>query len=236
MSLRGRLRRPLRGAYRRLCRRLHSKKVDWSVFNALNGLMRHDSLEDVVEVFAAVSVIAYGIAALGLWLGDRPGGPLRWRLATTTAFAAAGIGLLVSQVISHLWDRPRPYQTHPHTTILVTGPNPDPSFPSDHATAAFAIAFAVYFFSRRAGIVFLVGATAIALSRIFVGLHYPTDVLGGAAIGFGSALVLRRPLTWVTAGVARLTDPLLRPLWALVARARARRRESLPPSPDAGSL
>ena len=107
--------------------------------------MSRDAYEDTIEVFAAVSAIVFTVAALALWLGDHPGGRLRWRLATTSAFAAAGLGLLASQVISHLWDRPRPYIANPDGVILVTAANPDPSFPSDHATAAFAIAFAILF-------------------------------------------------------------------------------------------
>lgn len=203
------------------------RRVDWSIFHGLNGLMGRDGAEDVVEVFAAFSTIVFGLAAMGLWLGDRPGGPLRFRLATISAFAAAGIGLLVSQIISHLWERPRPFVTDPTGAILVTPPNPDPSFPSDHATAAFAIAFAIFYFSRRAGFVFLAAATAIALSRVFAGVHYPSDVLGGAVIGFASAavvvLLLQRPITWLAMLLSRLTDPLVRPLWTLVKRTSGER-------------
>lgn len=205
--------------------------MDWSILHDLNGLMSRDAYEDTIEVFAAVSAIVFTVAALALWLGDHPGGRLRWRLATTSAFAAAGLGLLASQVISHLWDRPRPYIANPDGVILVTAANPDPSFPSDHATAAFAIAFAILFFSRRAGIVFLVGATAIALSRVFAGVHYPSDILGGAVVGLGAAaivvLLLQRPIAWFTSRLSRLTDPLVRPLWARVTRTRERRAGSL---------
>lgn len=205
--------------------------MDWSIFHDLNGLMSRDGYEDTVEVFVAVSAIVFAVAALGLWLGDRPGGPLRWRLATTSAFAAAGLGLLVSQVISHLWERPRPYSANPDGVILVTAANPDPSFPSDHATAAFAIAFAILFFSGRAGIVFLVAATGIALSRVFAGVHYPSDILGGAVVGLAAAaivvLLLQRPIAWLTALLSRLTDPLVRPLWTRVARAPGGRKEPL---------
>jgi len=94
----------------------------------------------------------------------------------------------------------------------------DPSFPSDHAAAAFAIAFAVLAFSRRAGIAFLVAAALIALSRVALGMHYPSDVLAGALVGFGAAtLVTTLGRTWVVrlvVLVSRVTDPLLRPVWA----------------------
>jgi undecaprenyl-diphosphatase len=126
--------------------------------------------------------------------------------------------MLTNQAIAHLWDRPRPFADHRALTHLLAAPSPNPSFPSDHAAAAFAIAFAVLAFSRRAGALFLVVATAIGLSRIALGMHYPSDVLAGALVGFGAAtLVTTLGSPWIArlvVLVSRATDPLLRPVWA----------------------
>lgn len=199
------------------------------MFHWLNGLLAgNDGPQDVLEVFTEISVPLFGAAAVLLWLGDRPGGPFRWRLATTTALASAGLGLLVSQVIGHVWFRERPFTAHPGDTVLLIAPSPDPSFPSDHATAAFAIAFAILFVSRRAGAVFLAGAVAIALSRVFVGAHYPGDVLAGAGVGLVSAAAVtflgRSAALAVTRLVTRATDPFVRPLRAGFDRVVAARR------------
>ena len=106
--------------------------------------------------------------------------------------------------------------------MLFTPPSHDASFPSDHATAAFAIAVAVFCFHRRIGAVFLVAAAAIAVSRVLLGMHYPTDVLAGALTGTTAALVVCTPgrpiLVRVTALGARLTDPLLQRAWRVGAR------------------
>ena len=60
----------------------------------------------------------------------------------------------------------------------------DFSFPSGHTCASFAAAFALYkTLPRRWGIACLVLAALISLSRLYVGVHYPSDVLGGAAVG-----------------------------------------------------
>jgi hypothetical protein len=67
-----------------------------------------------------------------------------------------------------------------------------PSFPSDHAVAAFAIAFVVAVIGRRMGALFLAGASVLALARVVAGIHYPGDVLGGAVIGLVSALLVLR--------------------------------------------
>ncbi|HEY7177738.1 MAG TPA: phosphatase PAP2 family protein [Gaiella sp.] len=134
-----------------------------------------------------------------------------------SALVSAGLALGVNQVISHLWERARPFTEHPALTHVLSARTADPSFPSDHASAAFAIAFAVLAFSRRGGGLFLLAATVVGLSRIALGVHYPSDVLAGAFVGYLAATLvttLGRP--WVMRIVvvlSRFTDPLLRPLW-----------------------
>ena len=66
----------------------------------------------------------------------------------------------------------------------------DASFPSDHATAAFAIATAIWLRWRAAGAVALVLAAVLAVGRVAVGVHYPGDVVAGAALGTGAAVAL----------------------------------------------
>ena len=123
--------------------------------------------------------------------------------ASSSGLIAAAVALAANQVIAHLWTRPRPFTEHPALTHVLAARTTDPSFPSDHAAAAFAIAFAVLAFSRRGGIGFLVAATLIGLSRVALGMHYPSDVLAGALVGFGAATLvttLGRP--WVIRLVA----------------------------------
>jgi undecaprenyl-diphosphatase len=90
-------------------------------------------------------------------------------------------------------DRPRPFIAHPDTVHLFAKHAADPGFPSDHATAAFAIAVALLLHSRRWGTFALIAATILAITRVAMGIHYPTDVLAGAAIGALSALTLNLP-------------------------------------------
>jgi undecaprenyl-diphosphatase len=110
---------------------------------------------------------------------------------------AAGFSALLALGIAHLivdlWARPRPYIAHAADAHLFIPPSPDPSFPSDHATAAFAIAVALLLRHRKAGLVALVFATVVSLARVAVGTHYPGDVLAGAAVGAFAALVFWHP-------------------------------------------
>jgi undecaprenyl-diphosphatase len=188
--------------------------MDWSLTHLLNSAVAtRDAVEDPVTALAALAVPLYAAATILLWLLDRPYARARWKVACVSALASAGVALLANQAIGHLWDRTRPFAAHPGAVHLLAARSGDPSFPSDHAAAAFAIALAVFAVSARAGAVFLLAATAIAVSRVALGLHYPSDVLAGALVGWASAqLVVHVGRPWTLRAVAllsRLTDPVL---------------------------
>jgi undecaprenyl-diphosphatase len=106
---------------------------------------------------------------------------------------SAGLGLAVGKVISELVDRARPFVADPHGVHLFTHHAADPGFPSDHATAAFAIAVAIALRKRGWGIFALVAATVLSVGRVALGVHFPSDVLAGAALGTLAALALWVP-------------------------------------------
>ena len=192
--------------------------MDWSLFHAINSAVAtRDWAEDPITLFGGFAAQLYGAAIVALWFVARPYGVPKWKLACASGLVAASVAMLINQVISHLWERPRPFVTHQAFTHLLSAPSPDPSFPSDHAAVAFAIAFAVLAFSRRAGLFFLAAATLISLSRIALGLHYPTDVLAGMLVGWAAATLttgLGRPsVTRLVVIVSRISDPLLTGVW-----------------------
>ena len=204
--------------------------MDWSLFHLVNTeVATRDWLEDPVTTIATLAVPLYALATICLWLVSRPPGISRWRLAGVSALSAAGVAMGANQVIAHVWDRPRPFTAHAAATHLLSAPSPDPSFPSDHAAVAFAIAFCVLAFSRWAGAGFLVAAAFIGLSRVALGMHYPSDVVAGVLVGWVSALLvvrLGRPfVVRITVLVARVTDPLVTPVWTRVASRMPSRRE-----------
>jgi len=196
--------------------------MDYRTYHAINDFFAaHRWLAHGFSGFEAVAPVLLGVAAFGLWLLARPGSGSRWKLASASALAAAALGLLVNRVVAAFWDRPRPYESHPAAHVW-GGRSHDPSFPSDHASAAFGIAFAVFFFDRLVGSFFLAAAALIAAGRVFVGAHYPADVLAGLAVGLACAIVvvrLARPfLALCVRLVERVTDPLVAPAWRVFGR------------------
>lgn len=207
--------------------------MDWSLFHLLNDLLAdHSSIADYIEDFVTYwAVPVFVIATFALWFLDRPGPWYRFKIAFLVGLTSAAVGLLASQVITHFWNRERPYVAHPHETFLLATPSQEPSFPSDHAIAAFAIAVSVALIGGRLlGSLFLAGATLLALARVFVGLHYPGDVAGGALIGLLSALLVFVAADGRFVSIARLlsrlTDPLVSPAWTALDAYKSRRPRS----------
>jgi undecaprenyl-diphosphatase len=165
--------------------------VDASILHALNGfLVRHDGVEDPLVAYVNLAEALFlGMLVLAFLLA---GGHRRvaTRRAAVAAGLSAGLGLAAAQVLSRLVDRPRPFVAHPDAVHLFARHAADPGFPSDHATAAFAIGVALFLRRRAWGAAVLVAATVLAVGRVAMGVHYPTDVIGGAALGALAALAL----------------------------------------------
>ncbi|MFD0416898.1 phosphatase PAP2 family protein [Streptomyces sp. NPDC127108] len=126
--------------------------------------------------------------------------------AVVWAPLAAGIAVLVNVPIRGFVERPRPFVDHQGLEVLVDGKT-DYSFVSDHATLAMAIGVGLFVANRKFGIAGIALAVAEGFCRVFMGVHYPTDVVGGFALGTAVALLLSplamALLTPVTKAVAR---------------------------------
>ena len=190
--------------------------MDYRVYRAVDNFARHHTwLAHAANDFEKWGVAVYAAAVVLLWFAARPGrAGWPWKGGALAATTSAFVGLLVNRAISSAWDRPRPYETHPNAYHLSR--SHDPSFPSDHASAAFAIAFAILFFDVGVGAVFLAFAVLIAVGRVLIGAHYPGDVLAGLGVGMVVAAIVAvaaRPLVLrIVSLLERVTDPLVAPL------------------------
>ncbi|MBR5278534.1 MAG: phosphatase PAP2 family protein [Clostridia bacterium] len=97
------------------------------------------------------------------------------------------IALLLSLIVCNLTLKPivnriRPYDIKEGIELLITKPH-DASFPSGHSSASFAAAVAMVLYNKKIGIPAVVLASLIAFSRLYLYVHFPTDVLGGIILG-----------------------------------------------------
>jgi len=111
-------------------------------------------------------------------------------------FVASGVSYIFNQIIGAIWFRERPFLVVEGVTKLIEKSAFDKSFPSDHTTLAFALAFSVFIYDKRWGSIFLVLATILGLSRVVVGVHYLTDIFGG--------VLMAAVIVWVTYRVGNM--------------------------------
>lgn len=153
---------------------LHEADID--LFRAMNLAGSNQAL-DVVMVFFTILGISYVIAIVSvpLWISNK-------RESTIDVLVLIVIVTVLTELIKILVDRPRPLDelTNVNTILSASGP----SFPSAHASRAFAVAALLFLrVPRRSGILAVVIASLIAVSRVYLGVHWPTDVLAGAVLG-----------------------------------------------------
>ncbi|WP_405992386.1 phosphatase PAP2 family protein [Streptomyces sp. NBC_00986] len=102
---------------------------------------------------------------------------------------AASFAVLVNVPIRGFVERPRPFLDHTGLDVLISGKT-DYSFVSDHATITMAMGVALFVADRRFGVAGIGLALLEGFCRVYMGVHYPTDVIGGFALGTAVALLL----------------------------------------------
>lgn len=111
-----------------------------------------------------------------------------WRTTGCLMLAAMLLGLLLGEIaLKNIICRPRPFQEMPEISLLIPPPS-GYSFPSGHSCASFAAATIIFLKDKRPGTAALALAALIAFSRVFLFVHYPTDVLAGSLLGVLCAL------------------------------------------------
>jgi membrane-associated phospholipid phosphatase len=170
--------------------------LDVSIFRALNDFCGWNPALDriVVNLEALKGSLFMGIVGM-LWYWPDKEMPRR-RETILTMLLVVAVSLIINRTLSTLV----PFRYRPMFSIGANAPTlewrPDlehwSSFPSDYATYLFAIAASFWLISRWWGLFFGLFATFVAVARVYLGIHYPSDVLVGALIGIATSIVINR--------------------------------------------
>lgn len=170
---------------------------DKSTFLTIHQLAGQSSLLDAFGVFLAHGLIFIMVGMVVIFAvirAIRTHGPnfARMRnaahilfISAFSAISAYGVKVLMSVILF----RPRPYLALSNITPLLL-PVSNHAFPSGHASVAFAMAMTVWWYSKKWGSLMLVLAAFVSFGRVFVGVHYPIDVIIGAFSGMLFAVLI----------------------------------------------
>ncbi len=162
-------------------------QFDTTLFEAIHGIVGTVSALDIAGTFFARSLPLLMAAAFLVFLIIEADWKVRFR---KFAFAAIAIILsrwIIGETVQFFYPRVRPSVALNFESLIPTPSSP--SFPSGHAAILFALAAAVFLVNRRWGTWFFVGAFFVGIARVFVGVHWPSDIAAGAVAGIASAFV-----------------------------------------------
>lgn len=185
--------------------------ADQAIFLWINGLAGlFGPMDNLVRWIAGdyLVPVSLTLTLVVIWFAGRDRETRqRYQLGLFVALTSMALSSLVVLIANAQYFRPRPFDTL-EVTLLMYRPT-DSSFPANSMAATFGIAAAVWGVNRRVGTALLAAAGVFGLARVVAGVHYPLDIVGGAAIGVVVTLI-----------VFKLRDLLMPVLMAAIRLAR----------------
>jgi undecaprenyl-diphosphatase len=167
---------------------------DLTIYHAINGLAGHNHLLDMIMTFFAKDALEiYALLFLIAWF-TMPKSEIKHRHALVVAVFSGVLALLINVVISHVWFRARPFAILSKGSFTQLVPHgSDASFPSDHTSGSFGFAAASWGTNQKwISWSFTLLAIVVMFARVYVGVHWPTDVIAGFIVGTISGRLMWR--------------------------------------------
>lgn len=164
--------------------------MDFYFFQLINNLAGQWRPLDWFGIFCAEYLIFIVVFLIIVWTIFNKNNRRADATIILEIILAGFLSYLVKIFINLIYFRSRPFAVH--DVNLLIGKLADGSFPSAHAFLSFVMAFTIYLYNKKLGIVLLILAGLVSVSRIFVGVHYPLDVLGGIILAWLSVYLINK--------------------------------------------
>lgn len=163
--------------------------LDFSIFQWINNVAGKNIWLDSLAIFFAEYFQYVVVLLLFLILVINRRKYLRMVIAAISA--AIFSRFIVSEIARFIFPRSRPFVDN-NVNLVIFHSSGEPSFPSGHASFFFALSTVIYFYNKKTGLLFYVASFLISISRVFVGIHWPSDILAGAIVGIFSGWFINK--------------------------------------------
>lgn len=182
--------------------------INQTIFKVINGFAHQNIVLDKLMIFMTqYAPDIFMIALAGIYIIGLVKKNSKMRGLTVDTFIIIIINLFLGYIIGVIWYVPRPFVNNkvnlllPHTV--------DASFPSDHAMGTMSIAVGINMYYKIYGGLLIILSILVGISRVYVGHHYPSDVLGGYVIVFMTSFLYDRLLKNKVRTIYYKTEELL---------------------------
>ena len=162
--------------------------MDLFIFHQINQFALQYFWFDVLAIFFAEYFGYVLLCCLFLFLFERTS--KHWKVVVSSLLAAILARFVIVSIVRWIMPRMRPFIENNVNSLLER--SPASSFPSGHAAFYFAISTVVFCHNKFAGVFFFLASIYISFARVFVGVHWPSDILAGALVGIFSGWLMYR--------------------------------------------
>jgi undecaprenyl-diphosphatase len=154
--------------------------IDTNLLQSLHSIAGKSGLIDWVVVFFA-SYLQYVLGILFLlFLAIKTFPISKWKIFLSGIFSIIISRGIITTIIRYFYHRPRPFVFYNFTPLI---PENDYSFPSGHMTFFFALSMVIFMYNKKWGSWFIIASALMGIARIIAGVHWASDIIGGAIIG-----------------------------------------------------